>query len=216
MRIGIIGGNFNPIHIGHVSMIEEVYESFNLDKLLIVPNSNPHYKETRKIKFELTVDMINLAINKKIDYEISTLESDVNEKHFTLNTLKNISEMYKNDKLIFIIGSDQFLKFETWYKPEEIRKLINIVVPIRTPYFVDVEELIKKNPGSFIRKNYGRKVLLKTSTEKMMIFFDLVNKIDISSYAIKKMFVEDNAREAKKFLPSTVFEYIVKNKIYNL
>ena len=93
MRIGIIGGNFNPIHIGHVSMIEEVYESFNLDKLLIVPNSNPHYKETRKIKFELTVDMINLAINKKIDYEISTLESDVNEKHFTLNTLKNISEI---------------------------------------------------------------------------------------------------------------------------
>ena len=58
--------------------------------------------------------------------------------------------------------------------------------------------------------------MLKTSTEKMMIFFDLVNKIDISSYAIKKMFVEDNAREAKKFLPSTVFEYIVKNKIYNL
>ena len=127
MRIGIIGGNFNPIHIGHISMIEEVQKSFNLDKILLIPNSNPHYKETKNIRFELAVEMIKLGINEQFDYEISDLESNPNDKHYALNTLHTISKTYSNNKLLYIIGSDQFLKFESWYKPDEIKKLINIL-----------------------------------------------------------------------------------------
>lgn len=216
MRIGIIGGNFNPIHIGHISMIEEVQKSFNLDKILLIPNSNPHYKETKNIRFELAVEMIKLGINEQFDYEISDLESNPNDKHYALNTLHTISKTYSNNKLLYIIGSDQFLKFESWYKPDEIKKLINIVVPIRTPYFIDVQNWIHKNEIYCNSRNYGRKTLLKSKEQKMMIFYDLVNKIDISSYEVKKMLIEKNFDAARNFLPDKVFEYILDNKIYDL
>tara|TARA_Y100000590_G_scaffold120169_1_gene137555 strand:- start:2605 stop:3255 length:651 start_codon:yes stop_codon:yes gene_type:complete len=216
MRIGIIGGNFNPIHIGHISMIEEVQKSFNLDKILLIPNSNPHYKETKNIRFESAVEMIKLGINEQFDYEISDLESNPNDKHYALNTLHTISKTYSNNKLLYIIGSDQFLKFESWYKPDEIKKLINIVVPIRTPYFIDVQNWIDKNEIYSNSRNYGRKTLLKSKEQKMMIFYDLVNKIDISSYEVKKMLIEKNFDAARNFLPDKVFEYILDNKIYDL
>ena len=216
MRIGIIGGNFNPIHIGHISMIEEVQKSFNLDKILLIPNSNPHYKETKNIRFESAVEMIKLGINEQFDYEISDLESNPNDKHYALNTLHTISKTYSNNKLLYIIGSDQFLKFESWYKPDEIKKLINIVVPIRTPYFIDVQNWIDKNEIYSNSRNYGRKTLLKSKEQKMMIFYDLVNKIDISSYEVKKMLIEKNFDAARNFLPEKVFEYILDNKIYDL
>ena len=216
MRIGIIGGNFNPIHIGHISMIEEVQKSFNLDKILLIPNSNPHYKETKNIRFESAVEMIKLGINEQFDYEISDLESNPNDKHYALNTLHTISKTYSNNKLLYIIGSDQFLKFESWYKPDEIKKLINIVVPIRTPYFIDVQNWIDKNEIYCNSRNYGRKTLLKSKEQKMMIFYDLVNKIDISSYEVKKMLIEKNFDAARNFLPDKVFEYILDNKIYDL
>ena len=216
MRIGIIGGIFNPIHIGHISMIEEVQKSFNLDKILLIPNSNPHYKETKNIRFELAVVMIKLGINEQFDYEISDLESNPNDKHYALNTLHTISKTYSNNKLLYIIGSDQFLKFESWYKPDEIKKLINIVVPIRTPYFIDVQNWIDKNEIYCNSRNYGRKTLLKSKEQKMMIFYDLVNKIDISSYEVKKMLIEKNFDAARNFLPDKVFEYILDNKIYDL
>ena len=216
MRIGIIGGNFNPIHIGHISMIEEVQKSFNLDKILLIPNSNPHYKETKNIRLELAVEMIKLGINEQFDYEISDLESNPNDKHYALNTLHTISKTYSNNKLLYIIGSDQFLKFESWYKPDEIKKLINIVVPIRTPYFIDVQNWIDKNEIYCNSRNYGRKTLLKSKEQKMMIFYDLVNKIDISSYEVKKMLIEKNFDAARNFLPDKVFEYILDNKIYDL
>ena len=216
MRIVIIGGNFNPIHIGHISMIEEVQKSFNLDKILLIPNSNPHYKETKNIRFELAVEMIKLGINEQFDYEISDLESNPNDKHYALNTLHTISKTYSNNKLLYIIGSDQFLKFESWYKPDEIKKLINIVVPIRTPYFIDVQNWIDKNEIYCNSRNYGRKTLLKSKEQKMMIFYDLVNKIDISSYEVKKMLIEKNFDAARNFLPDKVFEYILDNKIYDL
>tara|TARA_B100001029_G_scaffold179613_1_gene189880 strand:+ start:24 stop:674 length:651 start_codon:yes stop_codon:yes gene_type:complete len=216
MRIGIIGGNFNPIHIGHISMIEEVQKSFNLDKILLIPNSNPHYKETKNIRFESAVEMIKLGINEQFDYEISDLESNPNDKHYALNTLHTISKTYSNNKLLYIIGSDQFLKFESWYKPDEIKKLINIVVPIRTPYFIDVQNWIDKNEIDCNSRDYGRKTLLKSKEQKMMIFYDLVNKIDISSYEVKKMLIEKNFDAARNFLPDKVFEYILDNKIYDL
>ena len=160
--------------------------------------------------------MIKLGINEQFDYEISDLESNPNDKHYALNTLHTISKTYSNNKLLYIIGSDQFLKFESWYKPDEIKKLINIVVPIRTPYFIDVQNWIDKNEIDCNSRDYGRKTLLKSKEQKMMIFYDLVDKIDISSYEVKKMLIEKNFDAARNFLPDKVFEYILDNKIYDL
>mgnify|MGYP000223797508 CR=1 FL=1 len=83
MRVGVFGGCFNPVHIGHLSLIEEVLTRFELEKVLVVPNMNPYYKENKEVSFDLISKMINLAIDDKWNCEISTLESDPNKDYTT-------------------------------------------------------------------------------------------------------------------------------------
>ena len=79
MRVGIYGGCFNPIHFGHMSLIDEVSDKFNLDKVIFVPNLNPYYKVHREIKFEDVSSMIRLAMKDNILFQISDLESSTKE-----------------------------------------------------------------------------------------------------------------------------------------
>ena len=216
MRIRIIGGKFDPMHIGHLSMMSELQKGLNMDKILVVPNSNPHYRESKQISFRYVSAMIEIAINDSFNYEISDLESNPEEIHFSFNTIKEIKKKYKDEKLFFIIGSDQFLNFETWHKPDEIKSLVNLVVPIRPPYIVNTQKWILENRKSYQSKVYKKTVFLKNFSEKMIIFYDLEKKIEISSFEIKKLLVEKKYNEAKQFLPQGVFEYILDNNLYIL
>ena len=140
----------------------------------------------------------------------------INTIHFSFNTIKEIKKKYKDEKLFFIIGSDQFLNFETWHKPDEIKSLVNLVVPIRPPYIVNTQKWILENRKSYQSKVYKKTVFLKNFSEKMIIFYDLEKKIEISSFEIKKLLVEKKYSEAKQFLPQGVFEYILDNNLYIL
>ena len=215
MRIGIIGGTFNPIHVGHLSMMEEVRKGLDIDKMLIVPNANSHYKEGGQISFESVSAMIDIAIQKSFNYEIIDFERNPENIHYSLDTLSKIKKRYKdNEKLFFILGSDQFLHFETWHQPEAIKELINIVVPIRTPYMTDIHKWLLENRSFYKSKTYQEKIFLKNPSEKMIILYNLKKKIAISSAEIKTMFMEKKYNEVKKFLPTGIFEYIFDNKLY--
>jgi len=216
MRIGIIGGKFNPIHTGHLSMMNEVQKGLNIDKILIVPNSNPYYRESKPISFRYISAMINIAINESFNYEISDLESNPKKIHFSFDTIKKIKKKYRDEELFFIIGSDQFLNFQTWYKSEKIKSLINLVVPIRFPYTIDIQKWIIKNKKFYRSRTYKKTTFLKNFSEEVIIFYDLEKKIKISSIEIKKLLLEKKYNEAKRFLPQGVFEYILDNNLYIL
>ena len=98
---------------------------------------------------------------------------------------KEIKKKYKDEKLFFIIGSDQFLNFETWHKPDEIKSLVNLVVPIRPPYIVNTQKWILENRKSYQSKVYKKTVFLKNLSEKMIIFYDLEKKIEEKINIIK-------------------------------
>ncbi len=70
MKVGIFGGCFNPIHFGHVSLIQEVASDFSFDKILIIPNMNPYYKKHTPVSFQSVSNMIELAIPEGITFEI--------------------------------------------------------------------------------------------------------------------------------------------------
>jgi nicotinate-nucleotide adenylyltransferase len=215
MRIGIIGGTFNPIHIGHLSMMDEIQKGLDIDKILIVPNANSHYKEGRQLSFESVCAMIDIAIHKSFNYEIIDFESTPDNIHYSFDTLNKIKKSYKkNEKLFFILGSDQFLNFQTWHKPEAIKELVNIIVPIRPPYMTDINKWLLENRNFYRSRTYQEKIFLKNPSEKMVVLYNLKKKIAISSAEIKTMFMEKKYSEAKKFLPVGIFEYIFDNKLY--
>lgn len=138
MNIGIFGGAFNPIHNGHLHLIDLL--SDKIDKLIVIPTANPpHKSNVDLISGEHRINMLKLAIfeNSNIEpalsnkIEISTIEFESEEKSYTYNTLKKLKAIYPNDNLFLFMGSDQLLNFHRWYMYKEIQELATIIAITR-------------------------------------------------------------------------------------
>ena len=130
MKIGILGGTFNPVHNGHISIAEQVKEKLSLDKIIFVPSFIPPHKQNENIaSADDRINMVKLALANSENLEVSAIEVDREGVSYTIDTLKQIKAFYnEEDEIFFIIGSDNVKEFETWRKPEEIVKVANIVV----------------------------------------------------------------------------------------
>ena len=134
MRIGIYGGAFNPIHNGHLHLLDTLYRAQTpfggLDKLLIVPTANPPHKSAGDlIPATHRIAMIRLAVESlpcadKI--EISTIELESRETSYTYTTLVKLKEIYPNGEFVLFIGSDQLFDFQKWYRYQDILKLAQV------------------------------------------------------------------------------------------
>ena len=130
-NIGILGGTFDPIHIGHLINAQSVLEKRNLDKIIFIPNyispHKPHYEFSAP---EHRYNMTELAIESNPKFEISDIEITNNNVSYTYNTLKEFSKTYNRIELI--IGFDNLVTFDTWENPEGILELAELVVMKRT------------------------------------------------------------------------------------
>lgn len=118
--VGILGGTFNPIHLGHVMIAKAAYDQFAMDKIIIMPSGDPSsYKDTSQIVSSSDrCNMINLAISDYPFMELSTLELERQGKTYTADTLLSLKEEY--NYIYFIIGADSLLQINKWHKPEVV------------------------------------------------------------------------------------------------
>ena len=214
MRVGVFGGCFNPVHVGHLSLIEEVLTRFELEKVLVVPNMNPYYKENKEVSFDLISKMINLAIDDKWNCEISTLESDPTKDYTTYETLKVLTENNLNNELYLILGSDQFLQFPNWKNSDEIKDKINLIIALRDNYNINIEDYIDKNIHYSKLDSGNRAHIFKSNNDKELIFYDLIKKFDISSSIIQKMLSLGAVDEVEQFLTPRVLNFILEKGLY--
>ena len=214
MRVGVFGGCFNPVHIGHLSLIEEVLTRFELEKVLVVPNMNPYYKAHKEVSFDLISKMINLAIDDKWNCEISTLESDPNKDYATYKTLRVITEDNLNNELYLILGSDQFLQFPNWKNSDEIKDKINLIIALRDNYIINIDDYIDKNIHYSKLDSRNRAHIFKSNNDKELIFYDLIKKFDISSFIIQKMLSLGAVDEVEEFLTPRVLNFILEKGLY--
>ena len=214
MRVGVFGGCFNPVHIGHLSLIEEVLTRFELEKVLVVPNMNPYYKEHKEVSFDLISKMINLAIDDKWNYEISTLESDPNKDYTTYETLRVLTEDNVKNELYLILGSDQFLQFPNWKNSDEIKDKTNLIIALRDNYSINIEDYIHRNIHYSKLGIRNRAHIFKSKNDKELIFYDLIKKFDISSSIIQKMLSLGAVDEVEEFLTPRVLNFILEKGLY--
>ena len=200
-KIGILGGTFNPIHLGHLKLAETAYKELNLDKILIMPTGVSYLKSADIVKSkDIRADMVKLAINDYPYFEFSDIELKREGNTYTYETLSYLKKQNPLVDYYYIIGADTLFSIENWKKPDEIFNKCIICV---------------------MNRDGSNCEALQKQIEKLSCLFDakivILNcpEINISSSNIRKLFIENNIADAKNMLPKDVFNYIVSNKIYN-
>lgn len=194
MRIGLYGGTFDPIHVGHLIVIENAINAMNLDKVIILPSSNPpHKKHKDKTEADIRVEMVNEAIKDNPKIILSTFESDTEDVIYTHHTLEYFTNALKNHEIFYIMGEDSFITIDTWRNYEKILSY-NIIVFAREGIEED-SELVKKVEQ--VKKDNPNIFLLNTLS------------INISSTLIRNL-VKEN--KSIKYLVKDEVEYIIKSR----
>src|SRR6056297_350904 len=135
-RIGIMGGVFDPIHIGHLFTAEEARINYDLDKVIFVPCLNPTHKRNGQVTdVKHRLEMSYLATDNNPYFEVSKIEINRSGPSYTIDTIRDFRDIYGWDAgIFFITGADAFLEIETWYKKEELLKMCQFVAATRPGY----------------------------------------------------------------------------------
>ena len=136
MRTGIYGGTFNPIHTGHVRLLEDFIRRLELDRVLLIPTGIPPHKQAHALaSARQRLDMCRLAVEgvKGAPIELCEIELHRPGKSFTADTLEQLRGLYPEDEFFLLMGEDMFLTVDKWYRPEAIMALSTLCCSPRSP-----------------------------------------------------------------------------------
>jgi nicotinate-nucleotide adenylyltransferase len=153
MRLGVFGGTFNPVHLGHLILAEQCREQARLDKVLFIPAARPPHKDEQALApYAQRVEMLALAISGNPAFRIDDLEKDRPGPSYTVDTLSLLRERHAEAELFLIIGSDTLRDLPKWHETVRILELAGLLVVPRPGWPVAAAEDVKAAlglPGSF-------------------------------------------------------------------
>lgn len=200
MKIGIMGGTFDPIHNGHLMLGETAYHQFQLDKVWFMPNGNPPHKKQSNIGTDaLTrMEMVKLAIQDKEYFELQEYEVMKESVSPTYQTLAHFKEIYPDDTFYYIIGADSLFAIENWIHPELIFPNCIILAACRDNIDTCEEMNVQID---YLCKKYDAQIKFLTST-----------MVDVSSSELRVKIRNKNSIAG--YVPQAVEDFIVKEGLY--
>lgn len=198
-RIGLFGGSFNPIHIGHLIIASAFYDEFSLRRCFLIPNNISPFKITKTdsgISKQHRLNMLRAAIKDDNRFAIDTFEIERDEISYSFLTIEYFKERYPNDELYFLIGDDQAREFTKWKNWQSILENSYLAVARRNANI-----------------NYTNDILSKIDIHLHSKIKFLNNPfIEISASFIRNMITL--GRDCRYLLPYSVYRYIVENGLY--
>ena len=187
MKVGIIGGTFNPIHIGHLILAEEAREKLGLDKVIFVPAYLPPHKDGTDIaRASVRLAMVKTAIKGNRYFSVSDIEIKRDGRSYTIDTIKALKKIHPHDELYFIIGSDLLNYLEEWKDLGEIIKMVKFIAATRPGYPLEkIPSYISTMP---------------------------IRAVDVSGFQIRQAIKEN--KSFRYLVPEAVFRYITQKRIY--
>jgi nicotinate-nucleotide adenylyltransferase len=198
MKIGVLGGTFDPVHLGHIRMAEEARDALGLEQVILVPAGQPMSKLNRAITpAEHRIQMLRLVVKDKPHLAISTIETERPGPSFTIDTIAALQHKYGTGaEIYFILGWDSLEQLPEWRDPARLAAMCRLVAVPRPGYSrPDMKTLERKIPG--ISKN--------------VIFLEKPN-IDISATATREKVARGESID--QLVPGQVGAYIKKHKLY--
>lgn len=199
MKIGIMGGTFNPIHHGHLILSEYIRIEANLDKIVFIPTGLPPHKyDVDVLDGETRLKMVELAIEDNPYFICSDIEVMRTKKTtYTIDTLIELKDIYHDCQLYMIIGADTLLSLYTWKDCSKVLSLINFIVADRLG--LNTDDVL--NEIERLNNLFGANIINIDSPV-----------IDISSTSIRDRV--KNGLSIKYLVPELIEEYVLKNNLY--
>ncbi|MBN1571658.1 MAG: nicotinate-nucleotide adenylyltransferase [Deltaproteobacteria bacterium] len=213
-KIGIVGGTFNPIHLGHLRSAEENREAFDLFRVIFVPSAEPPHKAGNIIDAKHRYRMVKRAIAANHSFSASDLEIKRGGKSYTIDTLIHYKELVgETGEIYFIIGLDAFREIGSWMRFRELFEYAHFVV-------TDRPDAGSKNPKftipgeikSAFKKGAGGRGGFWTHTSGSKLYFQDISALDISSTTVRRLVKE--GRSISYLVPESVEKYINKRGLY--
>ncbi len=208
MNIGIFGGTFNPIHIGHLRPVEEVREYFNLDRVLFILAKNPPHKTNANIiDAKIRFKILELALENNEFFIPSDIEIKREGKSYTYDTLIELKEQ-KNNNYFLIIGKDSFYDIKSWYRWKDILSIMDIIVLNRRLSKKEYNEEYYLN--SLCYKKIDKFEYTNDFKRKIYLFNNSI--IEVSSSKIRENFKLNISN--KYLIPDKALDFILKERLY--
>ncbi len=204
MRIGIVGGTFNPIHNAHIRIAEDALQQFSLDKVWFMPAGAPPHKQNVELAAAgHRCNMILAAIQGNKAFEVFDYEVKKDSLSYTAQTMAELKDIYPDVEFYFIVGGDSLLKFEKWREPERIVQLTKVLACGRA----GEDNAVVKEKIKELNVRWGCDIR----------YFE-VPMMEISSQKIRTSFAkEDDVKpspDVAEMIPQKVYEYICTNRLY--
>lgn len=200
MKIGILGGSFDPIHKGHIHMALSAYQEYQLDQVWLIPaGHSPNKDEAHMTDAMHRYEMCRLAVEEYPYLVASDYEIRCAERSYTYRTLERLTEDYSEHEFYFIMGADSLDYFDQWVHPEIIAALCTILVIIRDEFSMDdMQDKIDE-------------INLKFDSNIQIVSCE---RYDISSTQLREMLKQEHYDS--EALPVKVVDYIKQNGLYKL
>jgi nicotinate-nucleotide adenylyltransferase len=212
MKLGILGGTFNPVHNAHLQIAQEVRSRLQLDRIIFIPAATPPHKELDgDIAFSDRLAMVELAIAAEPYFDASDIEAQRGGRSYSVDTLTQLQALHPADQLFFIIGSDSFLEIASWYRAPEIFTLCNIAVVERPE--ARVTDLLAALPvamrGDFC---YYPDEMRLAHRSGFSVYYLPGTPLAISSSEIRSLV--RTGQSIRQLVPDAVCDYIAAKRIY--
>lgn len=200
MKIGIMGGTFDPVHNGHLMLGHAAYKAFSLDQIWFMPNGNPPHKKSETIKStaEDRMKMTSLAIAPFPEFVLQPYEALRAEVSCSYQTMEHFSKIYPDDEFYFIIGADSLMAIETWIHPERIFPTCTILATYRNE--VKTKEEMNRQIQYLSEKYHAKIRLLETPL------------MPVSSHELRASLQSGDS--VSEYMPAAVCSYIKHHHLY--
>jgi nicotinate-nucleotide adenylyltransferase len=223
MRLGIMGGTFDPIHLGHLRAAEEIYWAFGLDRIIFVPSARPPHKVEGVVASALhRYEMVSLATVFTPYFSVSPIELQRPGKSYSVETVREFQKLAgPGTTLYFVVGVDAFLEMSGWREAGELLTLTRVIVTARPGWRLDeVERLLTLEQRRILGNPSFRYVKIAGIDPERMehgivprqVLLVEVVSLDIASREIRQLVEE--GRSIRHLVPDTVAAYMTKNRLY--
>lgn len=213
MKLGILGGTFDPIHLAHLRLCEELREALALDRVLLIPAGDPPLKRAGVTAAPHRLEMVRRAIASNPALEADDLELRRCGPSYTVDTLAALRARHPGAELWFLLGADALADLESWHQPARLLELANFAVATRPGYVRPLRELLPRALATPFRDASlgGRPGLLHANGNELRAVSS--TPLEISAREIRRRAA---AGESIRYLvPDDVREYITKHRLYS-